>query len=104
MYLFKKEKKVLLCRQKRTIMAWDSIQEYGHKSSPKKKSTGKTVTLKPTKPGQKPISFKEGGLHKSTNTPPGEKISAAKHKAAGEGKYGPLAKKQEDLYRNVLKG
>ena len=168
MYLFKKEKKVLLCRQKRTIMGWDSMQDYnGGPDDPPKKANvnaskyhiggtvknnqsgfsygasvsrpsegskipnvsvsakipvskivdkvkkvfsrkkadkSKTTTIKSNKPGQKSITFRKDGLHKSTGTPPGDKISAAKHKAAGEGKYGPLAKKQEDLYKNVLKG
>ena len=63
----------------------------------------KTVTMKPTKRGQKPISFKSGGLHSSTGTKPGEKISAAKHAAAGSGKLGKKAKAQELFYRNVLK-
>ena len=54
--------------------------------------------------GNKPaIHFKAGGLHASTSTKPGAKISASKHAAAGSGKLGPKAKKQEQFFRNVLK-
>lgn len=52
---------------------------------------------------KKKLKFKEGGLHSSTNTPAGQQISAAKHKAAAAGKYGLKAKKQEMFYENVLK-
>lgn len=60
-------------------------------------------TIKPKKAGQKPITFNEGGLHASTGTPAGKKIPASKHAAAAAGKLGPKAKKQEMLYRDVLK-
>lgn len=63
-----------------------------------------TVTIDATKKGQKPIKFKEGGLHKSTKTKKGKKISGKKHEEAKEGKLGKKAKKQEDFYENVLKG
>jgi hypothetical protein len=63
-----------------------------------------TRTIKPQKKGQKPIKFQEGGLHASTGTPSGKKITAAKHRAAASGKMGPKAKKQEMFYENVLKG
>lgn len=63
-----------------------------------------TRTIKPQKKGQKPIKFKEGGLHASTGTPSGKKISAKAHRAAAAGKMGPKAKKQEQFYENVLKG
>lgn len=62
------------------------------------------ATIKPKKKGQKKITFKEGGLHASTGTPSGKKISVAKHRAAASGKMGPKAKKQEMFYENVLKG
>lgn len=55
------------------------------------------------KGGQKPIHFKEGGLHASTGTPAGKKISPAKHAEAASGKLGAKAEKQERFYRNVLK-
>lgn len=64
---------------------------------------GRTRTIRPTKSGQKPIHFKEGGLHASTGTPAGQKISPAKHAAAASGRLGPKAEKQERFYRNVLK-
>lgn len=58
--------------------------------------------IKPSSPGQKPLKFKEGGLHASTGTPAGQKISPAEHAKAASGKLGPLAAKQENFYRNVL--
>ena len=57
-------------------------------------------------PGQKgkpAISFQPGGLHKSTGTPPGKKISASSHAAAASGKLGAKAQRQEQFYKNVLK-
>ncbi len=60
-------------------------------------------TIPPQAKGQKPVKFKEGGLHSSTNTAPGKPIPAAKHAAAASGKLGPKAKKQEQFYENVLK-
>jgi hypothetical protein len=62
-----------------------------------------TKIIAAKKKGQKPIKFKPGGLHKSTGTPAGKKISAAKHLAAAEGKEGAKAQKQERFYQNVLK-
>lgn len=65
--------------------------------------TGK-VTLQPTKAGQKPITYKAGGLHSSTGTKPGKKISPSEHAAARSGKLGGKAQKQELFYENVLTG
>lgn len=65
---------------------------------------GATVTLKPKKKGQKPITFKKGGLHKSTGTKAGKKIPKSKMKKAAAGKLGPLAKKQALFKKNVLTG
>jgi len=59
-------------------------------------------TIEPKKRGQKPITFKEGGLHSSTGTPAGKPISAAKHAAAASGRLGPKAAAQERFYENVL--
>lgn len=64
--------------------------------------TGGTVTIEPTKKGQRPLKFQAGGLHASTGTKPGQKISAAKHAAARSGKLGKRAKAQEIFYENVL--
>jgi hypothetical protein len=69
----------------------------------KKRKAGSTVTMKPTKKGQKPIKFKSGGLHTSTGTKQGKKIPASKHRAAASGRLGKKAKKQEQFYQNVLK-
>lgn len=65
---------------------------------------GSKVTLKPTKAGQKKITFKAGGLHASTGTPVGQKIPAAKISKALSGGYGPKAKVQANFMKNVLTG
>lgn len=62
----------------------------------------KKVTIREA--GKKPITFKEGGLHKSTGTPAGKPIPAAKKEAALEGKYGKKAEKQANFAKNVLTG
>ena len=54
------------------------------------------------KAGQKPIKFTPGGLHRSTNTPAGQKIPAKKRAAALRGDYGPKAKRQAQFAKNVL--
>jgi len=60
-------------------------------------------TIKPKAgSGQKPITFKDGGLHASTGTPAGQKIPAAKMQAALSGKLGPKAKQQANFAKNVL--
>ena len=64
----------------------------------------KTVIMEPKKKGQKEIKFQEGGLHKSTGTKPGEKISVAAHAKAASGAEGEKARKQEQFYENVLQG
>lgn len=71
----------------------------------KKKKTPKAGDIQILrKKGKKPISFKKGGLHKSLGVPQGKKIPASKLKAALAGKYGPKAKKQAMLDKNVLTG
>lgn len=62
------------------------------------------VTLKPAAPGQKPITFQAGGLHKSTHTPVGQPIPAAKMKKALKGGFGKKAKAQANFKKNVLTG
>lgn len=57
----------------------------------------------PAKGDKKAITFTPGGLHKSTGTPAGQKIPAAKRKKALAGGYGPKAKKQAQFAKNVLK-
>lgn len=79
----------------------DKFKKKGKKKADPPK--GGMKTMKPTAPGQKPITFKEGGLHASAGVKPGKKIPAAKHAAAKSGKLGPKAKKQEMFYENVLK-
>ena len=63
-----------------------------------------TTTLKPTRKGEKPITFSKGGLHRSTNTPMGKPIPASKKAAALSGSYGPKAKSQALFAKNVLTG
>jgi len=70
----------------------------------KKSSSSKERTIEPKEKGQKKITFREGGLHGSTGTPAGKKISARKHEEAKSGKLGKKAQKQELFYENVLKG
>jgi len=77
------------------------------KMAARKKTTvrrGKKVTIKPKKKGQKPITFTEGGLHKSLGVPADKPIPPGKMRAALAGKYGPKAKKQALLKKNVLTG
>ncbi len=83
-------------------MAMRSADESKGKKKSKKAKSGKK-TIEPKSAGQKPITFKEGGLHGSTGTKPGQKISAAKHAEAKSGKLGPKAKRQETFFENVLK-
>lgn len=61
-------------------------------------------TIKPSEPGQKPITFQKGGLHETTSTPAGDKIPGSKMAAALAGKYGPKGKAQALFAKNVLKG
>lgn len=77
---------------------------HGHSRGPAGSVKMGTTRTIPAQDGQKAISFKSGGLHQSTGTPAGQKISAAKHAAARSGKLGPKAEKQEMFYENVLKG
>ena len=56
------------------------------------------------KAGQKPIKFKEGGLHESLHVKKDEKIPPSKMKAAEEGDYGKRAMMQANFAKNVLTG
>jgi len=60
----------------------------------------KTITIK--KKGKKPIKFKEGGLHRTTNTPAGQKIPLSKMRAAKAGRYGKLGKMQANMATGLL--
>lgn len=62
----------------------------------------KTVTMH--KAGKKPISFKEGSLHKQLGVAAGKKIPAGKMAAARAGSYGKLAEKRANFAKNVLTG
>lgn len=61
-----------------------------------------TKTIEPKKEGQKPITYKPGGLHRSTNTPSGDKIPQKKFERALAGSYGPLARKQALMAKNIF--
>lgn len=60
----------------------------------------RTIMIK--KKGKKPIKFKEGGLHRTTSTPAGQKISTSKMRAAKVGRYGKLGKKQANMATGLL--
>lgn len=64
---------------------------------------GQRVTLQPKKKGQKKITYTKGGLHKSLSVPQGEPIPKSKLRAALAGQYGPTAKKQAQMAKNVFK-
>lgn len=69
----------------------------------KRKST-RSPTRTIRKPGKKPITFKEGGLHESLGVPKGKPIPPGEMSAAAAGKRGKKAKKQALFARNVLTG
>jgi hypothetical protein len=52
--------------------------------------------------GKKPVSFSKGGLHRSTHTPEGERISASKMAAAKRRDYDAKAKKQANFAIGML--
>jgi len=52
--------------------------------------------------GQKPVTFRKGGLHRSLGVPMGQDIPAGKMAAAKSGSYGPLAKKQANFATGML--
>lgn len=56
-----------------------------------------TTTIGPSKPGQKAIKFRKGGLHQSLGVPQGTKIPSSKMAAAKSGSYGPKAEKQANF-------
>ena len=72
----------------------------GHKI--KHQKMGMKKTIEPQKKGQKPISFKQGGLHKTLGVKAGEKIPQAKFNAALAGKEGKAAKKKALFAKDVL--
>jgi len=67
----------------------------------KKKAPAKTETISGGK-GQKPVTFKKGGLHESVGVPQGQKIPASKMAAAKAGSYGPKAQKQANFATGML--
>jgi hypothetical protein len=71
-------------------------------AAPKKKPTKKTVTIKPKKKGQKPITFKSNGsLTRLAGKEKDGKLNQAKVRQLAKGK-GDAAKKAR-FYLNVLK-
>lgn len=70
------------------------------KKPARKPAAKKTQTI--SGGGKAPVTFKKGGLHESTGTPPGQKIPAGKVAAAAKGAYGPKAKKQADMAKGML--
>lgn len=73
-----------------------------------KKTLGKSV--KPggiqvvRKKGEKPIPFRQGGLHKTLGISQDKKIPASELRAALAGKRGKLAQKQARFAKNILIG
>lgn len=63
-----------------------------------------TTETIPAIPGHKSITFSKGGLHRSTNTPLGQKIPAAKKAKALAGGFGAKAEQQAQFAKNVLVG
>ena len=72
------------------------------KATAKKRAPVKKVTIQ-TGPNQSNISFKGGGLHRTTNTPAGQKIPPKKMAAAKRGAYGPKGKQQAALAGSLKK-
>lgn len=67
-----------------------------------KKAAPKTRTIKPMAKGQRPITYRPGGLHQSTGTPAGKPIPAAKRRQARSGALGPVAQKRELMNENIF--
>ena len=61
----------------------------------------KTTTISGGK-GQKPVTFKEGALHRQLGVPAGQKIPSSKMAAAKRGDYGALAKKRANFATGML--
>ena len=64
--------------------------------------TSTTETIKA--PGETPITFRQGGLRESLGVPKGQRIPAAKMRAALARQYGPTAAAQARFAKNVLTG
>ncbi len=62
----------------------------------------KKRVIKPTKAGQKSISFTPGGLHASLGVPQDQKLPPGKVAAAASGSMGNKARKQALFLKNVL--
>ena len=62
----------------------------------------RTVTMRPKKRGQKRVSFKKGGLHRSLGVPEGDKIPDDKMRSAKAGNYGEKARKQASMAMGML--
>lgn len=72
------------------------------KTSRKTPKVGQKVTIKPRKKGQKKLTYVKGGLHESLGLPQGTKIPKVAIDRAIAGHYGPKAKKQAMMARNVF--
>lgn len=62
----------------------------------------KKTTISSEKKGQKPVTFKEGALHRQLGVPEGEKIPPSKMSAAKRGDYGKLAQKRANFATGML--
>lgn len=79
-----------------------STREAMGEGKPVRSSRGLPKKTIKGKGNQKSVTFREGGLHRTTGTPLGEKIPADKMAAAKAGKYGSLGVKQANMATNML--
>lgn len=68
----------------------------------RKSAVGTRRTIKPSKPGQKPITYRVGSLHTATHTPQGQKIPKSKLRGALAGNYGKAAERKANLAVHVF--
>lgn len=66
-------------------------------------ATAKKKTTISGNKNQKPVTFEQGGLHRSLGVPQDQKIPASKMAAAKRGDYGPKAQKQANFAQGMLR-
>ena len=99
--------------KKKTTKTAAKLQEARRASNYLQTARAKKTPGKSVKPGgiqvvrkksEKPIPFRESGLHKSLGIPADKKIPASEKRAALAGKRGKLAKRQAIFEQNILPG
>jgi hypothetical protein len=73
-----------------------------HTQAKRRKPFPKTRTIAPSKPGQKPVTFKPGALHAQLGVAQGQKIPSDKMDAAKSGSLGALAQKRANFATGFL--